>query len=189
MCRNGDRRSVSETADAGGAAVVEAERLGTEPSNRAAVRHDHNRVVGVRADNSPEPGEGAGAHLLGGLAARAAREVPCRPPQLGPPLLDLICCQPLPLALIDLSKVPVGDDVEVVGRGDRRGRIQRAFQIARVDGCDVVGCELGGDVRGLLPARLVELDVGVSLRPLGVVPFGGAVSDQEDGGDVNSPVV
>ena len=63
------------------------------------------------------------------------------------------------------------------------GRVARTLQVARVDGVQgFVGQGLG-QTRGLLPAALVQRDVGVALDARGHVPVGLAMADGQHAGD------
>src|SRR4029450_7029900 len=95
-------------------------------------------------------------------------------------LLDLRHGQALPRAERPLAQPCIGPDVEPQVRGEDRGGLAGARQIARVDRVDVA--QIGGNLARLFATRVVEGRGGMALPAAVAVPVGFAVAYEEGGG-------
>ena len=104
----------------------------------------------------------------------------------GVALADLVAVEPLEDAEVAFAQALVGDDIMAGGRRDDRGGIERAAEVAAVDGrATVVGKPLGQGFRLSAPF-LGERAVQVTLPPAFGVPMGLAVPHGNDMGCVHS---
>ena len=104
----------------------------------------------------------------------------------GVALADLVAVEPLKDAEVALAQTLVGDDLMAGGRRDDPCGIERAAEVAAVDGrATVVGKPLGQGF-GLSPPFLGERAVQVTLPPAFGVPMGLAVPHGNDMGCVHS---
>src|SRR5512132_2727194 len=98
-------------------------------------------------------------------------------PQVGP--RKQLHVPPGPRAVPDLAEVRTGQDAEIPGRGERRGRLPAPLQRARIDGVDRHAVEPRRQALGLLAAGVREVDPrGPSAQHAAVGGCGDAVADQ-----------
>jgi hypothetical protein len=86
----------------------------------------------------------------------------------------------LPLPLVDFPEVSIGDDLETLAGGYDLGGGHRALQVAGVDPVELVARQRLGRFPSLPATLAVQGDVGLALGEAGLIPFGGAVTHQQD---------
>ena len=112
----------------------DARNAGANRSDRAAVAHDDDSPLGVRARNPLERWYDSGCQLVIGLAARPAGPAgsPCGV-RIGEPRVDLLAGQALPVAHVDLAELAQHRHGKPESLAQDVGRLARPEEVARVD--------------------------------------------------------